>query len=234
MADQKIEALEYENSENITSGGTIEVKLDNGDTTVFPTFKARRMILYHGTGISGIKEFRESIAATIGAGVYLTSDFGKAVSYSLLRAESDSDKFTVYVGEIRTMNLLDLTEADSWLPLGRIMTPILEEEKVRTDFPDDWQQYHKDSVHRAAERALERIKSGTIRGPKDVLYNFGGTTRRLFSGLGFDGIKAIEGGEGWTNYNTTGDHDTFVIFDPTKVKILQEIQVASYLPKRDR
>jgi len=190
--DQKTEIAEGENSGNITFQGTLDVKLDNGETITFPTLEVERLTLYHGTGTSNVEEFKDSVATTVGSGVYLTSSFDAGAGYSLLRTA-----------------------------------------KNRTDFPADWQQYHKDAFHRHATQALERITSGQIRGPKDILYFFGGTARRLFSKLGFDGIKALEGGEGWgegLNNIEIGNHDTYVIFDPKKVKILREVQIASHLP----
>ena len=231
--DKKTEIAEGENSGNITFQGTLDVKLDNGETITFPTLEVERLTLYHGTGTSNVEEFKDSVATTVGSGVYLTSSFDAGAGYSLLRTEHEGQKFTVYEAEIKNMKLLDLTGAESWALLGKIMAPELEKAKNRTDFPADWQQYHKDAFHRHATQALERITSGQIRGPKDILYFFGGTARRLFSKLGFDGIKALEGAEGWAealNNIEIGNHDPYVIFDPKKVKILREVQIASHLP----
>lgn len=219
--------------ENLTSKGTKEVKLPSGETLILPTLEVEKMRLYHGTGKNNIKQFMDSLATTVGAGIYMTSSFDSAAGYSILRTESElRENFKVYEGEIENMKLLDLTSPESWSLLGKIMAPEIEKVKNRTDFPLDWPQYYKDAVHRAVARALDRIKTGQIRGPSDIIgQHFGEIARRLFSKLGFDGINAVEGGEGWDDSNTIGNHNTFVIFDPKKVKIIKEVQIASHLPK---
>jgi hypothetical protein len=201
-----------------------EVTLENGEVLTLPCLEVERLTLYHGTGKSGIQEFIDSEAATVGSGVYMTSSYDSASRYGLLRTVDERNRHSVYETEIQNMNILDLTNAESWIPLGKLMAPELEKKLQRTDFPPDWKQYHKDSYLRKAKLALERIKNDQVRGPKDILFGSAETARRKFSELGFDGIKAIEGGEGWRDDLGVGNHDTYVIFDPKKVKIIREAQ----------
>ncbi len=63
-----------------------------------------------------------------------------------------------------------------------------------------------------------RVKTEIIT-PKDVLHGVGNLFSNYLKGLSFDGILAIEGGEG------QGNHDSYVIFDSDKIKIVETVKI---------
>ncbi len=211
---------------------TVEINLENGKTISLPTLEVEKMTLYHGTGRSGITEFRDSKATTIGAGAYFTSEFDPASGYSLVRSAGGQDEnYVVYEAEIENMRILDLTDKNTLPIFAQFMRPLINTADAQVDSLPDWPQEYKDSFHKSTARTLERINQHTLRGPKDLLLHFGSVARSALMDKGFDGIKALEGGEGWSDETNIGNHDTFVIFDPKKAKVIRELEIASDLPK---
>jgi len=79
------------------------------------------------------------------------------------------------------------------------------------------QEQKREKIHWAYEthlrETIENIDSGNINYPKDLANWFPIQFTKYVQSLGYDGVLAIEGGEG-----EIGEHDTYLIFDPENIK----------------
>lgn len=215
-------------AENVVSQGTKEIVLDNGDKLTFPTINIGKIRLFHGSPVPGISELTDAEETTVGSGVYLTSEYNAAAGYALVRANRTKNPI-VYETEISDIELLDLTKPETL----HLLAPFIRQEVLkwkkrmdeRTDLTDT-QRYISSFL---PPRIIEMIDNTTYLNAKDLLFNIGDLARTGLSQHGFDGIKTLEGGEGGSGI-WIGNHDSFVIFDPAKVKIASEAQIASHLP----
>jgi hypothetical protein len=178
----------------------------------FPEVMIDRKILYHGSGISGITEFKAAEETTVGTGFYLTSEEEKGKGYAKRRSMRSSEaKPTVYETEISNMRLADLREPETLPILAQLLKVEVEELLKNPDAP-----YY---VQGNNLQLLAKIRQGKYRSLKDLTGNHSDVTTKIMRKLGYDGLIAIEGGEG----EEIGNHDTYLIFDPSRVKILREI-----------
>jgi hypothetical protein len=187
----------------------------------------KKKTLYHGSGRSGIKIFNKAEEDTVGSGVYLTSEAKDAIGYARLRSERErsankaggssvveNSVSTIYEASIENMKLCDLREDKN---VKIILDGFKKFVKEKLKNPDlKW------FLRGALERIIETIDSGKIRAGN--LKYIAQTNGQLFSdyikSLGYDGLIILEGGEGGN-----GNHDTYLIFDPEKVKINQEHKI---------
>lgn len=198
--------------ENI-SDSTTKVELSPIRTDL-PELLIDKAVLYHGSGTPGIREFLPADETTIGRGVYLTSDPVSAKGYALLRvARKESKSPVVYEVETDRLRLADL-RADEGIDK---FASLLREELIR--LIHNTPKPLPSILVRTVNMAVERIDKHSFRGLKDITWNFQDIVTSLIREKGFDGLVAIEGGEG-----DMGNHDSYVIFDPKKVKILEEIK----------
>ncbi len=204
------------------------------------------LTLYHGSGIPGIKLFMPAQSYTFGKGMYLTSEASKAEGYARWRAYREysgeldpmegyqiPDKFTptVYVFTIPDAKLLDLRTQES----------------LDTLFPH-WQAYLRTNRDKLLATVKEQmrlhvaydISKKITEKPASINRNSfignQGPLNRFFSQflqeLGYDGLIAIEGGEGNNGFEI-GKHDSYVIFDSKKPRLDSEYAV-SPMPSEER
>lgn len=207
--------------------GSIEITLDNGEVLVLPTIKINKKKLYHGSTVSGITEILEAEEDTVGKGVYLTSEPMWASGYAMVRSSNPQNRI-VYETEVENLTLIDLTNQRETLPiLGKLMVQEIRKFENKTANSEDIKAPLKWAISHNASEIYKMVRENKLRAPRDLLFHFGALATNKLKGLGLDGIKAIEGGEGGNNIKI-GDHDTYVIFDPQKVKVIQESQMLPY------
>lgn len=67
------------------------------------------MVIYHGSGTSGIAAFVRAEEDTVGSGGYFTSESKDAIGYARRRARRSKNSVpVVYESEINNLKLLDL------------------------------------------------------------------------------------------------------------------------------
>lgn len=181
------------------------------ETTSIPEVLIKRAVLYHGSGVSGISSFLPAEETTIGQGVYLTSDQVSAEGYAKRRSGRDEGKRpVVYEVEVRDLRLADLREMEGVDNFARLLGDELELKLKKPKLSIYWEE--------AARRTLDKIKKHSFRSLKDITWNHQDIVTRVIQANGFDGLVAIEGGEG----QDVGEHDSFVVFDPSKATIIRE------------
>ena len=199
---------ERENEEEIDGGLGVLVK---------------RKTLYHGSGTSGIKRFDEAEDDTVGSGIYFTSEANAAIGYAIRRSKRERDpheayKFdansvpTIYESSVESMRLLDLRKDDN---VKKILGGF--KQFIREKLKDPELPY---IVSMGIGFIIEKIDSGKIGAGnlKDVAQSQGPMFTDYCKSLGYEGLITFEGGEG----EDVGNHDTYVIFDPERAKIVQE------------
>ena len=193
-----------------------EVKLRDGGSAKLQSIKIREMVLYHGATMSGIKELKEAEDTTMGDGLYLTSSKKAATGYSFVRALKD-EKHILYETMIENMDILNLSTPGSVREFMKFYVEVLSDE-LKTMDSSRWAV--RENYSRTRDKVYKALQEGRILNPKEMLQYTGATARNRLMKLGYDGIFAIEGGGG-----DVGDHDSFVIFDPKRVKVVEEREV---------
>ncbi|HEY4474184.1 MAG TPA: hypothetical protein VI957_03430 [Candidatus Paceibacterota bacterium] len=201
-----------------------EEEIDNG-LALF----VRKKTLYHGSGISGIKVFNAAEEDTVGSGVYLTSEAKDATGYARIRSKrerfthkadgspviKDSEPY-LYETSIENLKLCDLRKNENVKIVLEGFKEVLKEERKKPDIPWSWQG--------ALDEIIETISNGKVGGGN--LKEVGRRTGKMFSdyveSLGYAGLITLEGGE----ESVVGNHDTYLIFDPKKVRIEKEQKVS--------
>src|SRR3990167_7511519 len=98
-----------------------EEEIDNGFGVL-----VEKKTLYHGSGISGIKEqgkFTKAEEDTVGSGIYFTSEAKDAIGYARLRAKRERGRMdeqkngkaepTIYESSVENMKLCDLRKEEN-------------------------------------------------------------------------------------------------------------------------
>lgn len=186
----------------------------------------KKKTLYHGSATTGVKKtgfkISEDDNSTVGRGIYCTSSAADAVGYAKGRVGmgrgglSGKDEVPViYECSVENMKFLDLRKSEN---IKRVMPgwiKILEDELSNPNYKYWYKQPLKE--------AIERLRAEKIGGSN--LQEGVHINDKLFSeyvaSLGYEGLVTIEGGE----INNPGDHDSYVIFDPEKVKIIKEQKI---------
>ncbi len=203
-----------------------EIQLRNGESIVLPSMKIDQMTLYHGSRVSGIRQFRGAEETTVGEGLYLTSDPEKARGYAIVRSKEKIDPF-VYETEITDMNIVNLsTESaiNSFAKLFHKELLTISSDLIGKNLA--WNSYAYFLRDKALERA-QKIYEDKFRGLKDIISQLGSVATALLMKENFDGLMTIEGGE-YGNGHKIGDHDSYVIFQPERTKIIREDTVEHY------
>ncbi|HJV33200.1 MAG TPA: hypothetical protein VJ694_04195 [Patescibacteria group bacterium] len=169
--------------------------------------------LYHGSATEGVKEFDAAEEDTIGSGIYFTSEPKDAIGYARRRSKSREGKPIIYEASVENMKLLDLRNDENVHTILPGFADILKE-KLKDPAYQAW------NAQEIVMNALEAIGSGKIGAGnlRDIAFSFGKDFSVYVRSLGYEGLIAIEGGEG----DDIGQHDTYLIFDPKKAKIDQE------------
>ncbi len=183
--------------------------------------------IYHGSGISEIKKFDPAEDTTVGSGVYFTSEAKDAIGYAKIRAKGERNERRadgkqviknaqpiIYEASIKNMKLCDLRKNENVKKISIGYRKILLEKVL-----DPNTGRHE---RNAANWVIEKIDEGIIRA--GVVKEMAQTNGELFSNyiksLGYEGLIALEGGE-----DGNGNHDTYLIFDPDKIKIIEEHKI---------
>ncbi len=177
----------------------------------------KQKTLFHGTGVKDIKVFRPAEETTVGEGVYLTSQLKGAVDYARGRCEVTKTDPLVYEISIEDMKLLDLRKEENIQKIVPGFKKVLEDTLAKLTDQDPW--YRSAGIATILESIKEnKVKAGWI---KLIAQNEGKLFSEYVQSLGYDGLITIEGGES----KHTEDHDTYLIFDPEKLKIKGEPKV---------
>ncbi|MDP2934605.1 MAG: hypothetical protein Q8N59_02480 [bacterium] len=173
----------------------------------------KKKTLYHGSGTSGIEAINRAEENTVGSGVYFTSKEEDAVGYAQRRSRHRKDASPiVYESLIENMKLLDLRKNENVKKiLGGFKQILIEKLK---DPNLKWQG------QASLQKAIEAINSESINSSnlREITFSIGHDFSDYCKSLGYDGLIAIEGGEG----EDIGIHDTYLIFDSEKAKIDKE------------
>jgi hypothetical protein len=198
--NKKIEGRQ--NEEEIDDGLGIFVKKKN---------------LYRGEGHYGKKEgglkVAEDTRSTVGEGVYFTSQAKDAVGYAYERSGPTDKSPIIYECSIENMKLIDLRKDENVKKILPGFKKILKDQLKNPEY-----EMFKDHLY----NAVDAIDDGKI-GSGNLKLAVGGFDQ-LFSdyikSLGYDGLATFEGGE-----LIVKKHDTYVIFDPEKVKVVKEQKI---------
>lgn len=179
-----------------------------------PELLIEHKILYHGSVASGIGEFNHAEETTVGNGVYFVDNQADAGGYARRRARRDEHLSpVVYETEIEKAKLVNLSNPQK---LQEVMAGFIQvlQHKKETLSPDSaW------VVIGAIDKSIGAINQGVKVGQvKEVVSSHGNLFSEYLKSLGYDGLKTREGGEG----EDIGDHDTYLIFDPDKIKVIAE------------
>lgn len=178
---------------------------------------AKRKIIYHGSAISGIEKFNLAEEDTVGNGVYFTSDKESAAGYARSRSKGEKGATPmIYQCEVENMKLLDLRKEEN---VKKVMSGFREILSARLNSGEKlgW------NIEGVLREAIDNIDRGNIGVGKlkIVTFHFGGQFTEYVRSLGYEGLITFEGGEG----NEVGDHDTYLVFDPEKIKVKEECKV---------
>jgi hypothetical protein len=173
-----------------------------------------------------IEKMKPAYEHTIGRGLYGTygPEMG-AIDYALLRARIASSKRgatvvhpVLYEITATEINMLDLRSDDSAEEILAEFTLRLEqwlEEAIKT--PSDPLRLQeggtKKLIHKINDREQHRYRLLKETSMRSDLFT------ATIEDLGFQGLIVREGGEG-----DIGDHESWVIFDPSKAKVTAEEQ----------
>lgn len=192
-----------------------EVSLLNGEKVKLPSVHIDKKILYHGSHAQGLRRIDKAGDTTVGEGVYLTSDRKSAEGYAKRRSKNfGTETPTVYSLEVRDLDLADLRTKEATVQFSKLLGQRLSEE-LASGRGDYW---YRNTI----KTILELIRSGKELPLKDITFNFTDLTTDILSEAGYDGLITIEGGEG----RDVGNHDTYLIFDPEKIKNLSSESMA--------
>lgn len=186
--------------------------IDNG----FAIFVEQRT-LYRGSRTSGIKKLNlPADASSAGEGVYLTTA-KEAIGYA--HGGRAGNEPRIYETRIKNVKLADLRNEENVNRVNKEMKLLLQKELERKDVPWWYPEVVKQDIRFLKGESTFFAKLNLV-GTKhpEILTKY-------VSGLGYDGLVTIEGGEPGHFEN----HQSWVIFNPDNVEVLQEHSVS----KRD-
>lgn len=200
-ARQRIHSLLGELSVNNMPQSESDEKLEPAEIIL------KNKVLYHGSATSGIDLFKPADDDTVGQGIYFVDNSRQAAGYARLRSKRDKSPPVVYETEIAKARLVNLDNPEKL-------------QKVMQDFATSLRQadlsglpwYRQGAVVGALDAIAQGVSTGKV---KKVTQPVGGYFAAFLKAQGYDGLKAREGGEG----HEIGSHETYLIFDPDKVKI---------------
>jgi len=183
----------------------------------------KRKVLFHGSNISGIQNFKPADEFTIGKGVYLTSQAEAAIRYARGHSLKHEDKIPpiIYEVSIENLKLLDLRDDKNVDIILRGFREILLKLKEKKESGLKW--YEEGAILDAIE--VIDTKRYYHWGLREAINGLQNIFTDYCKSLGYDGLIYIEGG----NAPFTGDHDTYLIFDPSKIQVIEEHELD--LPK---
>ncbi len=180
--------------------------------------------LYHGSYRDDIQDLAAAEETTVGEGIYFTSEPTAATGYARHRAKGRKGvPIEGYKGEatpvlyealVQNLKLLDLRKTENVSKILPGFRAKLREVEQNPQTP--W------FLQMAMHEAIQQIKTGKV-GPgsiKLIAVNNPKLFTEYVRSLGYEGLITYEGGEG-----DAGNHDTYLVFDPEKAKIIQRHEV---------
>lgn len=167
----------------------------------------RQKRLYHGSGKKGIEHLNSAEETTVGEGIYFTSEKTDAQGYANRRSRrNEADEPIVYGTQIENLKFLDLRNLANEAKILEGFKSTLVEERKKNDLP--W--YYEEGL----DNAISLILNNKVRSLREITFTHGKLFTEYVKSLGYDGLITVEGGEG----DDIGTHDTYLVFDPDKVK----------------
>jgi hypothetical protein len=175
-----------------------------------------RATLYHGSATPGITELDRAQEDTVGAGVYLAEE-ATARAYAFHRARGTGTP-VLYQVEIDRARLVDLTDQNAVTKVMAGFLPTLRAELARAAAVGD--PWHTIESLRRTIVEVDGDHGVQATNLKAVTQHSGELFTSYLHGRGFDGLVALEGGEG-----RIGNHRTYLLFDPARLRIESEHQL---------
>lgn len=175
-----------------------------------------RKTLYHGSANQGIAAFNLAEEDTVGSGIYFTSEAKDAIGYTRRRSRSVQDSGPIlYETRVENLRLANLRNDES---VKKILGGFKEILKHGLSEPNI-QWYYQEALRRSIDAINQgRVSSGNL---KEAIFAHTDKFTKYLQSLGYDGLVTLEGGEG----EEISNHDTYLIFDPKKVKIIREQKI---------
>jgi hypothetical protein len=203
-------------------------EVDSNDST---KIHIKNMHLYHGGPVPDIEVFKPAEDATVGAGLYTTSGAKEAIDYARKRAQSARD---AAINERRNENANpQLYEINIRNAVFANFLDYAAQKKLLEGFyeycnkllnDDSYFEGKKWYYHRAFTEAVNSMESNIQVGElKNAVGSLSEEFAHYLKELGYDGLVTLEGGESSGDINT-GDHDSYVIFDPEKYAHISDHQ----------
>lgn len=208
-----------------------EEQINNGEGVFI-----KKKTLYHGSAVPDIKKdgkFKEAVEATVGGGVYLTSKAKDAIGYARIRVGNEAyvkagTEPIVYECSVSNLRMADLRKDENVKRILQGFKDVLVKklEEYSEEKNDKNTSFGRrtilDSVIKGIKKVITNINAGKIDSGnvKDATYDQPDLFRDYVKTLEYDGLVAIEGGEGGI-----GNHDSYVVFDSEKVKIIREQKI---------
>lgn len=214
-----------------------EETLDDGHSIII-----RRKTLFHGSNTKGIKRFQGSENITVGYGIYLTSKLDSAIGYARQRkgranpiSEEIPKDCVVYETGIKDLKLVDLRDKAFSRVVFRqfreFLYALIDGERenqliplIKKLYPEADDKSINTFMRNGILREYEEIKQKDNNAGLDNLYRKD-WLQKLFSEFlnekGYDGLIIEEGGEP----PHAMPHDSYVIFNPDKIKIKKEFDI---------
>jgi len=191
--------------------------------------------LFHGSSNSEMTQFMtsEEVKAvdiidgvTVGEGLYLTSSEKASMAYAQKRTKNLERRggvaptsYEVLVDGLKLLNLKNDANIATFAEKFRAhLLSIMKNEEVIKKL--NWM------VNNSIIEALQEIQNGiSLRNIQKISgYAMAGVFTVFVKELGYEGVVTLEGGEGHENdiLTHTGDHDTYVIFNPDKARVLKK------------
>ena len=127
---------------------------------------------------------------------------------------------TFYEAEIRDMALLNLTTKQSLIEFMKFYVEVLDKEHENLN--PNTSLIFKKRLEDDIEKIRNALKENRALHPREILEATGSYAAEALTKQGYGGLFAIEGSEAGT-----GAHDSYLIFDPQKVKIIREMEISS-------
>lgn len=187
---------------------------ENLESSNLPEIIISRKELYHGSNIGDIVRFNSAKETTIAEGIYLTSNREAAVNYANVRSKRNEQTApSVYVVEVKDLKMADLRAPQEI----KLLAKLLQRELLKETGKPNLHWYDEEAIR----KTLEKIRTNSYRGLKDIAFNHTALVSKIIKDRGFDGLIAIEGGEGENGKN----HDSYIIFDPAKATIKSKMNL---------
>ncbi len=174
-----------------------------------------RATLYHGSRTPGLTRLTSAEEDTVGSGCYLVDRPDVAAGYAKLRSREANNVSPPAVYEVETsrLRLANLCNEQMLEHIMQGFGHVLTERRQRAVVSGaSW--YMIGAYDRAIAAIHRGVQTGNV---KDATGAFGRTFSGYLEDLGYDGLKAREGGEG-----DVSDHETYVVFDPSKLTVKSE------------